>query len=476
MIKVILTILCLLSATTTLGSDRPNIILMIGDGMGPAYTTAYRYFQNSSGTSKFDRTIFDATLVGTASTYPDDIDGAVTDSAAAATAIASGVKTYNGAIGVDKDKNPLKTLLDLAKENGYRTAIVATSSITHATPASFVAHVDSRLKNFEIANQYVDEQFAGKPKVDLLMGGGRKYFRRDDRNLLDEFKAAGYSIADNMQELQSLTSLPEIALVNENSLPFALDSQDVTRLATMTQKALTLLGEGPFFLLVEASQIDWCGHANDIVCAMAEMHDFARTIEQTVHFVDSRPNTLMVVTADHSTGGLSLGANQKDRWSPDVIRKVSASSMKIVQRQVEKGESWESEWGSITGISLAQKERDRFQIIFLQLDDLNSSTVGDKQEGFRISFEQLMECTELAAVPGGSCSLLLALHALSIEAINDRSYTGWTTRGHTAIDVQVFSYGKNAQQFQGSMDNTDIAKKLSRVILSPSDLSSSGEL
>ena len=412
--------------------NQPSIIYMIGDGMGPAYTSAYRYYQDDPQTKKVEATIFDHLFVGMASTYPDDKAGVVTDSAAAATALATGVKTYDGAIAVDRGKRPVKTVLEMAREQGYQTAMVVTSPINHATPAAFAAHVDSRKKYTEIANQYIDLRINDKPLVDLLIGGGRSYFDREDRNIMAEFEAQGYKLATSFNDLEKIQTLPAIALLADGGLPWALDSEDNTRLAAMTKKALSLMGKKPFFMMIEGSQIDWCGHINDIACAMAEMHDFAETVKLVKQYIDDNPNTVLVITADHSTGGLSMGVNKEYLWRPSVIKKVKASAQKITKNLVEAGDQWAPEWEALTGISLSTEEKEKFQ---KTIDQLMGSPK-DKND-----------------VPG-------KIFGLVAKTISAHSRTGWTTAGHTGVDVQIFSYGKYAKAFSGMMDNTDIAKKI----------------
>ncbi|GAA75096.1 alkaline phosphatase 3 [Pseudoalteromonas sp. BSi20480] len=234
----VLALMC--TASGAMAETAPkNVIYMIGDGMGPAYTTAYRYFKDDPTTKSVEQTVFDTMLTGMARTYPDD-HTVVTDSAASATALSSGHKSYNGAIAVDTDKKPLKTMLEIAKQRGMTTALLATSQINHATPASFAAHNESRNNYDEIANDYIDNKIAGKLPVDLMLGGGTKYFIRDDRNLVDEFKAAGYQYGDDIQNLNQITQLPAIGLYAAKGLPFALD-ENPTRLTKLTSKALDLL-------------------------------------------------------------------------------------------------------------------------------------------------------------------------------------------------------------------------------------------
>ncbi|MEF1302284.1 alkaline phosphatase, partial [Vibrio owensii] len=312
-----------LFATPTFADDAPkNIIFMIGDGMGPAFTTTYRYYHDDPKTEEIEPTIFDSILVGMAKTYPDDVTY-VTDSAASATALSTGVKSYNGAIAVDTDKQPIKTMLEMAKEEGMTTGLVATSQINHATPASFAAHNESRRNYDAIANDYIDNKVDDQLPVDLLLGGGVRYFERDDRNLVDEFKQQGYQYITDFKQLPALQTLPALGLFADKAFPFALD-ENPTRLEQMTNKALSLLQrqDNGFFVMIEGSQIDWCGHANDIACAMAEMSDFAKSVELAKAYVDGHPDTLLVVTADHSTGGLTLGANGQYQWDTEVIKGV----------------------------------------------------------------------------------------------------------------------------------------------------------
>lgn len=180
-----------------------SIIFLIGDGMGVAYTSAYRLYSDNPATSELDKTIFDETLVGMSSTHPDD-HSLVTDSAAAATALACGIKTFNGAIGVGPHHQVVASILDKAKLQGYLTGIVVTSQVNHATPAAFVAHADSRQSYDKIADQYVDAWIHNKPKVDVIFGGGQDYFIRKDRNLIKELGALGYSYEPELKKISSI--------------------------------------------------------------------------------------------------------------------------------------------------------------------------------------------------------------------------------------------------------------------------------
>ncbi|MFC0119621.1 alkaline phosphatase [Pseudoalteromonas xiamenensis] len=399
-----------------------NIIYMIGDGMGPAYTTAYRYYMDNPETKVVDPTVFDSMLKGMAHTYPDD-HTYVTDSAAGATALATGTKSYNGAIAVDTQKHDLTTMLEIAKHLGKTTALVATSQINHATPASFAAHNESRRNYDEIANDYIDNKIDGKLAVDLMLGGGTKYFIRKDRNIVNEFKEAGYVYADDFNKLNDIKSLPALGLFAEVAFPSAIDANP-NRLEKMTTKALSLLdkqNEKGFFIMIEGSQIDWCGHANDVACAMHEMHDFANAITVAKRYVDNNPDTLLVITADHSTGGLTLGANGEYKWLTDVVRGVKASAVTITEALL-KTDDIAKTWTAYSDISLSKED--------------------------------------LAAIETAKKESDKALNKAIKNIINTASFTGWTTGGHTAVDVQVFAHGNSAMDFVGSQNNTAIADKL----------------
>jgi alkaline phosphatase len=426
--KSLLTLTLLL--TPALASAAPkNIIYMIGDGMGPAYLAGYRYFSDDKTTAEVENTIFDELWLGMASTYPDD-DTYVTDSAAGATALATGFKSYNGAISVNRQHIPIGTMMQLAKKLGKANGIVASSQVNHATPASFLAHNKSRRNYNEIADMYLDYRIEGKTVADVILGGGTKYFIRDDRNLVDGFKQLGFQYTDSWQQLNTLTKTPALALLAETALPAVLNSGQEQQLATLTEKALQLLtpAQKGFVLMVEGSQIDWCGHDNDIACAMAEMDDFAKAINVAKAYVDKHPDTILVVTADHETGGMSLGAAGEYQWLPDVVRKVTATGRSIAE-QLKNADSDNAAlalWAKLTSISLTAEE---------QLALLAARTQEET-----------------------------ILRKLSNQLVAKYSYTGWTTGGHTAADVAVLAYGKDAKDFAGFQDNTQIAKKLIQYI------------
>lgn len=275
-----------------------RVILFIGDGVGTAYWSAAKFAADELAIERFPV----AGLVDTRSS-----SHRVTDSAAGATVYATGVRTYNGAIGVGPDTLPRKTVLQLAVEKGMSTGLVATSTITHATPASFAAHVPHRNMEGEIARQMSAQG------VDVLLGGGRKFFDGsgdDSSNLLPELRER-YVYVESASELRSLrmdTVSALLGLFAEGGMAKAIEGR-APELDEMTRVALEIVGRNPngFFLMVEASQPDWRGHANEpLEEVVAEMLEFDRAIRVALEYQERHPETLIVITADHETGGLAL--------------------------------------------------------------------------------------------------------------------------------------------------------------------------
>lgn len=426
-IAPILLSLCTLSVNA---SDAPkNIIMVVGDGMGPAFTTAYRLYADNKETSEVEPTIFDRHLVGMASTHPALESGYVTDSAAGATALSSGTKSYNGAIAVDVNKKPVPTVLQWAKQKGMKTGVAVTSQINHATPASFTTHNESRHNYDAIADSYFDDRINGKFVLDVMLGGGWKYFIREDRDLTQAFQSAGYQYIDSYEGLKTvIPGRSLLGLFGEVGLPWALEDDNPNRLKSLTQTAIKQLeNDKGFFLLVEASQVDWAGHSNDIAAAMAEMEDLAVTLNYLEQYVQSHPDTLVVVTADHSTGGLSLAAGGEYRWSPEVFKDLKVATSTMTQQLLEK------------------------QITVDGLDALL---------GFELSDEEKQ-------VISGTEKELRAVYKVINSVIDKRSNTGWTTSGHTAVDVPVYAFGKGKELFYGYQDNTAIPKKLFTLMGKP---------
>ena len=275
-----------------------NIILLIGDGMGLTQVSCSFYFNDKK--SNFLR----FKEIGLHQNTP--VGAKITDSAAGATAFAAGIKSYNGAISVDKDTQAVETILEILSQKGLSTGVVSTSSITHATPASFYAHVKYRKMQEDIAADLVDSQ------VDFFAGGGHKFFcqRKDDQNLLKSLEMKGF--------IMDTTEISRKKLSIDKKYGFLLASDAMPRmeegrgdfLPKATKAALNYLSQDDngFFLMVEGSQIDWGGHANDANYIIEEMKDFDKVIGEALDFAEKDGNTLVVVTADHETGGFALSS------------------------------------------------------------------------------------------------------------------------------------------------------------------------
>ncbi|MBK9336444.1 MAG: alkaline phosphatase [Lewinellaceae bacterium] len=273
---------------------------MIGDGMGLTQVTAGLYARKEGlHLERFP-------VTGLIKTH--SAKNLITDSAAGATAFACGCKTYNGAIGMTAKKQPCPTILEQAEAFGMATGLVSTSSITHATPASFIAHARDRTYMEEIATFFL------KTDVDMFIGGGMRYFAArtvDKRNLYEELQAKGYAVSYFLQQpLEhcvldpkkpfawfSAVKEPESVEDGRTYLPLA---------ARLAPEFLAQRSEKGFFLMVEGAQIDWACHANKGPQAVAEMLDFDDAIGEALRFAEKDGNTLVIVTADHETGGMAL--------------------------------------------------------------------------------------------------------------------------------------------------------------------------
>ncbi|MCB0634254.1 MAG: alkaline phosphatase [Lewinella sp.] len=283
---------------------------MIGDGMGLGQITAGMYSNgNQLNLEKFP-------VVGFHKTH--SANDLVTDSAAGATAFACGIKTYNSAIGISADSMPCYTILEEARDRGLATGLVVSSQITNATPAAFVAHQTLRGMNESIAADLV------KADVDFFIGGGLSYFTArslDNRNLRQELADNGYLVYDYKQgsvhrvpldihkkfAYFSAENLPPGVNLGRNYLPYS---------GQLAAQFLEKRSDKGFFLMIEGSQIDWAGHSNDASWMIKEMLDFDRTIGLILDFAKKRGNTLVIVTADHETGGTAIN----DRSKMDRVR------------------------------------------------------------------------------------------------------------------------------------------------------------
>ncbi|MEI5907407.1 alkaline phosphatase [Bacillus spongiae] len=393
-----------------------NMIMIVADGAGQPYYTAYRYMKDDPSTEDLEPTIFDDYFVGMQTVYSHDHEENIPDSAATATAMASGIKTYNNAIGVDEEGNPVKTVLEQAKEDGLATGLVATSRINHATPAAYVAKNEHRGNYDEIANDFYDNMINGQHAVDVILGGGEQYFKREDRDLTAEFVKDGFGYVTTRSQLLQDQSNQILGLFGKD-LSKAIDRhEEEPSLLEMTKESIERLSKSDdgFYLMIESSQIDWAGHDNDIVAAMSEMEEYATMFEYVIDWAKQDGETLVVATADHSTGGLSIGSGGPYLFDGNIIEK------------------------------------------FKHTPDYMASLIADGasvEDTLKANIDFEISPEEIQAVKDAGSDRKAIDNA--IEAIaNERVRSGWTTSGHTGEEVPVFAFGPQSERFRGMIDNT----------------------
>lgn len=303
--KKLLFSLCFVAAAALCGGCAPQttpdpqverVILMIGDGMGVPHVTDL-ILNSPEGSVNMER----AHSVGLVKTH--SANNRVTDSAAAGTALATGHKTNNSMLGVAPDGTPLTNLTELCRAGGIPTGLVATVSITHATPGAFYAHTNYRGNMSDIALQLLDAN------IDVFMGGGLKHFeaREDGINLRDSLLAKGFTVAYHVSETDTISTGKVGVFQAEDYLPYAANGRG-DFLPKATGKTLEILGNNndKFFAMIEGSLIDYAAHDNNIDGVRAEMADFDKAIGIAFDYADTHPGTLVIVLADHETGGLTI--------------------------------------------------------------------------------------------------------------------------------------------------------------------------
>lgn len=436
------------SSTPVARSSTParptSVIYFVADGFGPASATfAREYVQATTGRRSL---AFDPYLTGTLQTWATD--SRVTDSAAGGTALATGHKSYNGAIAVDTTGRALATLLEAAKGRGMATGVVVTSRITHATPACFTAHVGSRAEEDEIARQQM------RLAPDVIMGGGLRHFippdvtlsgttgrRRDGLNLLDSLRRKGFTIATDRAGYDRATRAPFVGLFASDHLAYEVD-RDAARepsLAEMTEKALGMLSSDRdgFFLMVEASRIDHAAHANDAVAHLHDILAYERAFQVALDYQRRHPGTLVVATADHETGGLTLGRNLdgigRYYWHPEVLTRQRAS-YDVLLPALRRAHAADT-----TGAGADAVLAERYGIA-----DLSDAERHELRAALRTSPARLT--------------------GWLTETTGRRATLAWTTLGHTAVDVNVYAHGPGAERFRGNRSNEAMGQILASLL------------
>lgn len=417
---------------------------MVTDGMGPASLSLARSFkQHRDGLSIDDILTLDKHIIGNSRTRSSN--SLVTDSAAGATAFSCALKSYNGAIGVDPSKNPCGTVLEAMKLEGYLTGLVVTTRITDATPAAFSAHVDYRWQEDLIAEQQLGETPLGRT-VDLILGGGRCHFlpntipggcRADQRNLVEEAIAKNWSYVSDRELFDSLdggknVSLPLLGLLAPTDIPYDIDrdSKVYPSLAEQAKTALTALSKATedsdkgFFILIEGSRIDHAGHHNDPAAQVREVLAYDDAFKAVLEFADSTDvETVIISTSDHETGGLvtarQVSPSYPDYlWYPNVLLNSSHSGEYLTKKILTKKQTKELSPESF--LSFIEKEIVQED---MGINDYTSKEIAEIQVSADASAEKL-------------------LYYLN-NMISVRSQTGWTTHGHSAVDVNIYAYSNS---------------------------------
>ncbi len=441
------------------GQQAKYIFYFIGDGMGVNQVNGTEMYlaelEGRIGVTPLQFTQFP--VINVASSFSGT--HSVTDSSAAGTALATGEKTYNGAIGVDMDKNPIYSVADRAKKAGKRVGVTTSVSVDHATPAAFYAHQPDRGMYYEIATDLPVSNF------DFYAGAGfvrpsTKADKSEARNIFEIFDEAGYTVARGYQDykLKANTARKMILIQEEcakqDALPYAIDRKDGDlTLAQITESAIDFLTKGSnkgFSLMVEGGKIDWSCHGNDAATTFYEVMDMDEAVKVAYEFYKKHPKqTLIVVTADHETGGLALGTGGS-RLNLQALQyqkgSLDALSDKISQLRKDKQNSvsWEdvktllsNEMGLWTEVPVTWEQekvlRDEYEESFVKNKVVYAESLYSKSE---------------------------PLASKAKEVLNEIARVGWASGSHSASYIPIYAIGAGAELFRGKMDNIDIPKRL----------------
>jgi alkaline phosphatase len=450
-------------------ADRPKYVFyFIGDGLGASQRQFSEFFlkdKNQDPSMKLLMNTFE--VAGINSTYAADT--LITDSAAAGTALASGVKTNGGVIGKTPDGQDVKTLIEAAETGGMATGLITTTRLTHATPAAFAAHNISRSNENEIAEDYVDSG------VDFLAGGGIRHFipksmveknadavgktikskRKDSRNLIHEFEGKGYRTYVGMEGAEKFgrtdfSSVDKVfAAFTHTHLPYEIDRihrySHLPSLAQMTHAGIDVLSRDPdgFFLVVEGGRIDHAAHANDPTGVIYDTLALDYAIKAAYQFfLDHKDETLIVVVGDHETGGMGLGMDSMG-YKLDLTC--------LMDTKVSVDDTLSDGDGQYKGDRAAYY---RFLETNFGLKNLT------KDEKTRL--EKAMSDADAGKTAGYNKmnpAALMAAHILS-----QRANIHWTATIHTATMIPMSATGAAADRFSGYKDNTEIAQAMASLM------------
>lgn len=449
----------LLLAGTAQAATPKYVFYFIGDGMGAAQRQVAEYYLQQQKKDPALRLAMD-TLPVTGITTTHSADSLITDSAAAGTALAAGVKTNNGVIGLLPDGTKVTTLLEQARDHGMKTGIITSTRLTHATPASFISKNPDRDDENAIAEEFVASG------VDYMAGGGYRHFinkasglkskRRDDKDLVTALTKAGYTTfiseksTQNFMHYQPKAGEKVFGAFSASHLPYSLDEaskQATPSLAQLVDKGISLLSlEGNkkgFFMMVEGGRIDHAGHAHDVAANIDDTLAMDDAVKTALNFYQKHPKeTLIVVAADHETGGMGLGFGKNYYLKLDQLAKVKQSiedkTQKIYTGDRAAFYTTIGQQFGLTDLSANEKK-----IIEQALD------VADKKD---LTPDE-NQCGEYDPAAIGVA-----------HVISQRANIYWTTYAHTGVQVPLSAIGVEAQQFGGFKDNTEVAKTMAKIM------------
>lgn len=474
------------------GTPAKYVFMFIGDGMGLQQISAAEIYLGSvnnpgsknPGIEKLSFSRF--ANQGLITTYSSN--SFITDSAPAATSLATGYKTDNGVIGMDPTKTKkFTTMAELAKKKGMKIGIISSVSINHATPASFYAHVPSRNDYYGIGMQLLDSD------VDYFGGGGfnqDKGKQKDKKSLYEVAAEKGINVVRDRDDIMNLRpSNKRVFAVNpildgDCAMPYDIDRTDKElSLAEFTRKGIELLdNKNGFFMQVEGGKIDWTCHANDAVTSIKDVLAFDSAVKEGIAFANKHPKeTLIIVVGDHETGGMSIGfaGTQYETFFEKIDKQKESywSFDKKVAAYRDSGKrNFDEFFPTITKsfglISLSESERKSLEEaakagksyavskLSMNLSPLELKAVKD-------SFEKSMNKEKVKAKDEQTFLLYGGYEPLSIQLthiLNQKAGIGWTTYAHTGIPVPIFAYGVGSEIFKGYYDNTDVAWKTMSIM------------
>ncbi|OJF75837.1 MAG: hypothetical protein BKP49_10270 [Treponema sp. CETP13] len=441
-----------------------NIILLIGDGMSAAQIETADAYLGAQNGKMLDQLCFESfPHQGLTTTYAND--RFITDSAAAGTAIATGHKTYCGAISVNEEHKSLKTILEYAQDKGKATGIITTTRVTHATPAVFLSHNKDRDAENDIA---VEESTSN---VDFLAGGGYRNFigqnnaynlnskRTDNQDLIENMKKAGYTAFISEEQTVAFNNyVPKkgekiVGLFGSSHLDYAIDKTNQPTLAQMTSKGLELLSKDSdgFFMMVEGGRIDHACHANDATSAIMDTLAFNDAVQVAIDFYNKNPeDTLIIVTGDHETGGLTLGF--AGTYYESAFDKLHNQSISYENYQYGKFQEYKDSHDA-TNATLNDLRGDISK--YFGLDNLTADEETALSDALirSISGKVIKGSSEADyLLYGGYEPFIMQV----THIVNNRAGVAWTSYSHTAVPVATFAIGPDSNQINGMFDNTKV--------------------